>query len=162
MPTEAEGIAAVQADAWRALGLADELPPAEQAATVWRTAIARPPLAVYRVLIAQDETKTSVRGFAAIGPSDDPDCAVDDALVGEFVVDPGHRGEGHGSRLVNAIVDTLRADGFARATWWVGTTDDALRGFLEQSGWAPDGAHREVGDDDGIKARQVRLQTSLK
>lgn len=161
MPQEAPAIAAVQRAAWRELGLAEELPAAEDIEQAWYAAIARPPLAIYRVLIAQDCDRTTVRGFAAIGPSDDPDCAVDDALVGEFVIDPGHLGEGHGSRLLNAVVDTLRADGFVRATWWLGTTDDAMRAFLEASGWAPDGAHREVGDDEGVKARQIRMHTAL-
>ncbi|CEG93920.1 N-acetyltransferase family protein [Propionibacterium freudenreichii] len=162
MPKEAAAIAAIQRESWHDQGLADELPGPAQIEQAWREAIATPPLAIYRVLIAQDDTRTAVRGFAAIGPSDDPDCAVDDALVGEFVVDPRHLHEGHGSRLLNAVVDTLRADGFVRATWWVATTDDPLRAFLEASGWAPDGAHREVGDEQGIKARQIRLHTALK
>ena len=56
----------------------------------------------------------------------------------------------------------MRADGFERATWWVGSTDDALRSFLAGSGWAPDGAHREIGTEDGSAVlRQVRLHTGL-
>ncbi len=78
-----------------------------------------------------------VVGFAAVGPCDDPDAeAGEDALVAEFVVDPAAQRQGHGSRLLNACVDTLKADAFVRATWWVRATDDALRGFLTGAGWA--------------------------
>ena len=46
---------------------------------------------------------------------DDPDAEPgEDALVAEFVVDPSAQRQGHGSRLLNAVADTLRADGFTR------------------------------------------------
>lgn len=162
LPQEAATIAAIQHMTWQAQGLLASAPPDEQVELAWRTAIMRPPLAIYRVLVVLDESRTAIRGFAAIGPSDDPDCAVNDALVGEFMIDPQHLRQGHGSRLLNALADTLRADGFVRATWWINTTDDALRSFLAASGWAPDQAHREVGNEQGIKARQIRLHTGLR
>ena len=68
--------------------------------------------------------------LAAIGPADDPDAvAGKDGLVAEFVIDPQAQRRGHGSRLLNAVADTLRTDGFVRATWWIPTTDDPLRQF---------------------------------
>jgi GNAT superfamily N-acetyltransferase len=82
--------------------------------------------------------------------------------VQEFAVDPPARNRSHGSRLLNAAADTLRADGFLRARWWVGTTDDALRRFLTAAGWAADGSSREIGSDDvDLRVRQVRLHTDL-
>jgi hypothetical protein len=42
-------------------------------------------------------------------------------------------------------------------------SDDAVRGFLDGAGWAPDGAHREL-DLDGtgaVRVKQVRLHTDL-
>ena len=84
-----------------------------------------------------------------------------DGEVGELVVDPDHRGAGHGSRLVQAAMDTLRADSFSRAVWWLASTDDDLRGFVTGTGWAPDGAHRELEDESGRTVRQVRLHTAL-
>lgn len=107
----------------------------------WHGAIVRPPLAQFRVLAAVSDDK--VVGFAAVGPSDDDDAEPGvDGLVAEFTIDPPAQRGGHGSRLLNACVDTLRADGFERATWWVRTTDDALRGFLIEAGWAPTAATR--------------------
>jgi GNAT superfamily N-acetyltransferase len=167
LATEAPAIAALQRRSWSAL-----LPDASAAQLLksvdlktmtqsWHEAIQRPPLAQFRVLVAVTETR--VTGFAAIGPSDDPDAeAGADALVAEFVIDPIARGQGHGSRLLNALADTLRADGFTRATWWVRSTDDTLRGFLTGSGWAADGAHTEIGmTDDGPTLRLLRLHTAL-
>lgn len=127
----------------------------------WFEAITRPPLASYRVLVAIDHA-AGVVGFAAIGPSDDPDAEPTDALVAEFCVHPDHLGAGHEDRLLHAVADTLRADGFVRATWWVRTDDDGTRGFLTASGWAPDGGHQEIGDeDDRLRLKQVRLHTRL-
>ena len=67
----------------------------------------------------------------------------------------------HGSRLLNAVVDTIRADGFRRVTVWVNSTDDVLRTFYTDSGWAPDGAHRELDlyGDGTVRVKQIRLHT---
>ena len=79
----------------------------------------------------------------------------------ELTVDPGERGHGHGSRLVQAAVETMAADGFTRAVLWAVATDEALREFLTGAGWAPDTAHRELDlDGDGTTlVKQVRLHT---
>lgn len=167
MPQEANVIAALQRRAWasdpvgtQALAQISD----DEMIEAWRLSIERPPLATYRVLVAvhDDGTKLGqVVGFAAIGPSDDEDADPSDALVAEFVVDDDAEPI-HADQLINAIGDTLRADGFWRATWWLKTTDDAMRAFLTQAGWAPDGAHRTIGTDEaGELLRQVRLHTSL-
>jgi len=164
MPAEAVGIVEVQR-AWlagqpRLAPVLDELA-AEAMAQAWVSAILRPPLATYRVLVALDQSNGIV-GFAAVGPSDDPDAEPADALVAQFCVHPNALGLGHEDRLMHAIADTLRADGFERATWWVNADDDSTRELLEASGWAPDGAHQEIGDeDDHVRIKQVRLHTAL-
>lgn len=127
----------------------------------WEHAIARPPLARFRVLVAIEGGRTM--GFAAIGPSDDADAHPgEDALIGEFVIDPPAQRQGHGSRLLNAVADTMRADGFQRATWWIRSTDDPLRRFLESAGWGPDGAHQTVGtEDEEASVKMIRMHTAL-
>jgi GNAT superfamily N-acetyltransferase len=164
---DAPAIAAVQARAWRQsyAGLlpADVLADvdAEAFAQTWRQAIARPPSARHRVLVALE--RNSVVGFAATAPSDDPDAEPIDGEVVALHVDPGATGAGHGSRLVSAVADTLRADGFSHARVWVIAGDDALRGFLEPAGWAADGAHRQLDltGDGTTTLRQIRMQTNL-
>lgn len=127
----------------------------------WRSAIERPPQAVFRVLVAIDGER--VVGFATTVPSqdDDADPRVDGAIE-EFVVDPAAQHRGHGSRLLNACADTLRADGFGRAFCWVNADNDALHRFLTAAGWAADGATREIGpEDESVRLKQVRLHTNL-
>ncbi|HOC13392.1 MAG TPA: GNAT family N-acetyltransferase [Propionicimonas sp.] len=166
LPREAGTIAALQRRSWAAsdADLAAQLLGSVDLAAMtasWEAAILRPPLAQFRVLVAIGQER--VVGFAALGPSDDPDATEgEDALVAEFVIDPAAMRMGHGSRLLNAAMDTLRADGFSRATWWVRSTDDALREFLISAGWGADGAHTEVAvSETGPRLRLVRLHTAL-
>ena len=72
------------------------------------------------------------------------------------------RHAGHGSRLLNAAVDTLRGRRFTRLTGWVLADDEATRAFLVASGLSPDGAYRDrVVDPDGGVVREVRLVADL-
>ena len=167
LTTEAERIAAIQRRSWQQLfpaDVADHVLRSVDLATMtdsWAHAIGRPPLATFRVLVAIEQGR--VVGFTAIGPSDDDDAHPgEDALVGEFVIDPPAQRQGHGSRLLNAMVDTMRADGFRRATWWVRSTDDPMRRFLESAGWGPDGAHQTVGtEDEAASVKMLRRHTAL-
>ena len=166
LPAEASEIAAIQRRAW-----AQQLPAdvawsvlrgidADSMATSWHAAIVRPPLATLRVLVAIGGAR--VAGFAAVGPSTDPDAESSDGLIAEFVIDPAAQRRGHGSRLLNACIDTMRADGFSRATWWVRSVDDIVRVFATGAGWAADGSHSEVGsEDDRTRLKLVRLHTSI-
>ncbi|MCL3818890.1 GNAT family N-acetyltransferase [Aeromicrobium wangtongii] len=165
-PDDAAAIVRVQLASWRR-GFADVLPAAEldaidpdELARRWATTISAPQDARMRVLVALE--RADIRGFALVHPSYDPDAdQVRDGEVGEFVVDGEHQRAGHGSRLLQAAMDTLAADRFTRAVWWIGSTDDVLRGFVTESGWEADGAHRELATADGATVKQVRLHTSL-
>lgn len=165
-PDDAPAIARVQLASWRTT-FAHLIPAAEldaldhaQVADRWTTTIASPHDARLRVLVALE--RADVRGFAIVHPSFDPDNdQVVDGEVGELVVDADHQRAGHGSRLLQAAMDTLAADRFTRAVWWVNVTDDALRTFVTESGWAADGAHRELASASGATVKQVRLHTSL-
>jgi ribosomal protein S18 acetylase RimI-like enzyme len=165
---DAEAIAAVQVRAWRReyAGLLPEevlaaLDPTDFA-EAWRGSMAAPKDARNRVLVALE--RNTVRGFAVTGPAQDPDCdPVSDGEVVELTVDPDHTRAGHGSRLVQASAETLKADRFTRAVIWLGSTDDVRREFLTGAGWATDGAHRELDlhGDGSVRVKQVRLHTDL-
>jgi GNAT superfamily N-acetyltransferase len=160
---DAEAIAAVQARAWAAsyVGLvpaAGELREADFA-QLWRDALQRPGDARHRALVALERNR--VVGFAITTPATDPDC--DPMTDGELMVDADERGKGHGSRLLQAAVDTMVADRFDRAVIWLVADDDALRTFLTDAGWGTDSAHRTL-DLDGTgttQVKQVRLHTAL-
>ena len=164
---DAEAIAGVQVRAWPVLY--DGVLPAEvlptdvpSVAAQWRQALARPADARHRVLVALERNR--VVGFALTSPASDPDCdPVTDGELAEVTLDPAERSRGHGSRLLQAAVDTLAADRFTRAVTWVNAGDDTLRGFLTEAGWAADTAHREL-DLDGTgttTVKQVRLHTAI-
>lgn len=164
---DAPAIAAVQLRTWRetyaGVVPADALPTdVEAAAAAWHASLSRPRDARNRVLVALE--RNTVVGFAITSPASDPDCdPVADAELAELTVDPARRGQGHGSRLLQAAVDTLQADRFTRVVLWAIASDDTLRGFLTSAGWAPDQAHREL-DLDGTGAtlvKQVRLHTAI-
>ena len=165
-PDDATSIVRVQLASWRT-SYADLIPaevlesvdPAELAER-WTTTLSSPKDARMRVLVALE--RADVRGFALVHPSYDPDAdQVADGEIGEFVIDPEHQRAGHGSRLLQAAIDTLAADKFTRAVWWVGTTADALRTFITESGWEPDGAHRELATETGETLKQIRLHTAI-
>jgi GNAT superfamily N-acetyltransferase len=166
LPAEADRIGEIQVTAWRASyhGLlpADvllDLNPAQFAAQ-WRAALLSPGEARNRVMVAL--AGRELVGFAAITSSDDPDAdPKSDALIAELAVDPAATRAGHGSRLLNAVVDTVRADGFTRVTVWVNSTDDVMRAFYTDAGLSPDGAHRELDlyGDESVRIKQIRLHT---
>jgi len=164
---DAPAIAELQLRTWRAtyadLVPVDALPTdVEAAAASWRAALARPGDARNRVLVALERNR--VVGFAITSPASDPDCdQVADAELAELTVDPDERGKGHGSRLLQAAVETMQADRFSRAVLWAMATDDALREFLTGAGWGADGAHRELDlDGEGtVLVKQVRLHTGI-
>jgi GNAT superfamily N-acetyltransferase len=147
---DAAGIAGVQVRAWRH-DLADVLPAdvlreldADQLEAAWTASLATPRDARNRVLVALERP-------IAVGE------------VSELLVDPANTRQGHGSRLVQACVDTLRADRFGTAVLWLNTQDDVRRTFLTSAGWAADGAHRELDlyGDGSVLVKQVRLHTDL-
>jgi ribosomal protein S18 acetylase RimI-like enzyme len=165
---DAPAIAAVQVRAWRQVY--DGLLPAdvlealdvEEITAAWTSSMTKPKDARNRVLVGLE--RNTVRGFAVTTPSPDPDSdPVADGEIAELVVDPRHTRQGHGSRLLQACADTLRADKFVRAATWLNSTDDALRTFVTAAGWAPDGAHRELDlrGDGEVLVKQVRLHTDL-
>lgn len=164
---DAPAIADLQLRAWREM-YADVVPAAslpsdvETAAAAWRESFTAPKDARNRVMVALERNR--VVGFAITSPASDPDCdPVADAELAELTVDPAERGRGHGSRLLQACVETMQADRFSRAVLWALASDDALRAFLTGAGWAPDTAHRELDlDGEGTTlVKQVRLHTAL-
>ena len=166
-PWDTDGVGVVQAAVWHeayaSLLSADALAGAtpEEFAAAWSASLASPPSRAYRLLVAC--AGEDVVGFAALGPSTDPDATDIDGELLVGGVQPDSRRQGHGSRLLNATVDTARATGFARVRTWVLAADEATGHFLEAAGFAPDGARREraTGPAEGNVAGEVRLTADI-
>ena len=156
----------VQAAVWReayggvlAPAVVERFEPAAFA-QVWQDALQSPPSPRHRLLVAS--AGPQVVGFVALGPSADPDATERDGELLALGVHPAHRRSGHGSRLLNAAVDTLRVGDFQRCRAWVLASDEPTRGFLAAAGLGPDGAFRDrVVDPDGSVTREVRLVADL-
>jgi len=135
----------------------------------WHTAIGQPPSARHRVLVAVEQAADRhLVGFAATGPADEAALAPGEppmdagvAAVTELLVEPRWGRRGHGSRLLAAVVDLWREDGFDTAVAWVYEQDPATRGFLTGAGWAPDGTTRALDVDD-LLVPQLRMHVSIK
>jgi GNAT superfamily N-acetyltransferase len=173
-PADAADLARIQVASWHA-GYAGLVPAPvlaeltsagaqERFRDAWLTAVASPPTSRHRVLVAveggADGLVRVVAGFASFGPATDPDrWPATDAELYEFHVDPARTGRGHGSRLLNAIADTVAQDGFHTLCTWALESDATMRKFLESAGWATDGARREL--DMGPPIPQVRLHAAV-
>jgi GNAT superfamily N-acetyltransferase len=168
---DAASLARVQVASWRC-GFAGIVPPdllaeltaeeAEQAFRErWREAISNPPTSRHRVLAAvTGDPAREVAGFVSAGPANDADrWPGTDGEVYELRISPERTGQGHGSRLLHAVADTLVSDGFHTVSLWALEADTALRRFLESSGWAADGARGEL--DVGTMVPVVRLHTAI-
>lgn len=154
----------VQARAWRAT-YGDLLPPplletvdADFYAERWQKALTSPPSDRHRVLVATADGRPV--GFAAVEPATDADADPDESELSVLVVDPAHRRQGHGSRLLSAVSDTCRAEGVNDLITWLFARDADGRAYLEGSGWGADGATR-VLDADVVLLAQLRLRTTL-
>lgn len=166
--SDADAITRIQVRAWRR-GYADILPRAaleeatgtaaeKQWRANWSEAISAPPSKRHAVLVATDGGEA--QGFAALEPAEDADCLpATDAELLALLVDPEAGRRGHGSRLLAASADHLRAHGFVTAVTWVFADDSVSRTFLESAGWGFDTAHRDL--DMGEPVRQLRMHTSL-
>ncbi|MCP2263871.1 GNAT family N-acetyltransferase [Promicromonospora thailandica] len=126
----------VQVSSWRATGVLGE--GVIQALDVpamrdrWASAITAPPGPGFAVLVALDGP--DVVGFAAVSPGQ----------VLSLEVLPEAQRAGHGSRLLAAAVDRLRADGSETVTTWALADDTARAAFLAASGLGEDGRSRTL------------------
>ena len=166
-PADAEDIARVQLDTWRAAygqvlpAEALQLPESEVAAA-WRSALDQD-TARSQVLVALE--RTEVVGLAASAPAQDDDLPALPAELTALLVVPRWGRRGHGSRLLAALVDGWREQGVERAVAWVFERDPASRSFLESAGWEPDGATRALDPGPGGDAavqRQLRLHVDVR
>jgi GNAT superfamily N-acetyltransferase len=133
-------------------------------AMVWASGILNPPTTGHRLLVAVEGA--DVVGYAAIGPSQDPDAEAGTGELLALEVDPEQQRLGHGSRLLAAAIDHAGAGGLGTVLVWCPLDDEARRGFLQSAGWAPDTAYRDLAvgsapDGSDRLVREVRLVVGI-
>ena len=144
-PWDVDTVGAVQAALWReayasllpAEALAAATP--EEFARVWRESLATPPSGAYRLLVAC--AGEEVVGFAAVGPSADPDATDVDGELLVGGVSPGRTTGRDTARGCSTRPWTRRGSpgspGSGRGCW---LADEGTRGFLEAAGFSPRGS----------------------
>jgi len=167
---DVDDVAAVNIRSWRQR-FAAALPPevldsldAADLAMVWASGILNPPTPQHRLLVAVDDG--DIVGYAAIGPSQDPDADGTTVELVALEVDPDRQRAGHGSRLMSAAVAHAESLGMTEAATWCPVGDEPRRAFLQSAGWGPDTAYRDllVGvseDGQDVLLREARLVTVL-
>jgi L-amino acid N-acyltransferase YncA len=141
--------------AWLPAEILDAVTP-EVAEQTWGAAVGQPPSPRHRVLVAQEQQWTV--GFAAFSPAEGPEPA---GQVDALLVEPRWGRRGHGSRLLAATVDLMRADGVRTATVWLPDQDAASIAFFTSAGWERDGYARTLETDGGASMTEIRLHVSL-
>jgi L-amino acid N-acyltransferase YncA len=163
-PGDVPEIARIQIDTWRTAyrrflpaSVLNALDVA-QAADAWGAAVAEPPSPAHHVLVASEGE--ILVGFVAVGPSGEEGAVPGEAAVAALLVEPRWGRRGHGSRLLAAAVDHLRADAMTRLVAWVPDGDRASIAFYTSAGWERDGAVRTL-EAEGGTVREIRWHVSL-
>jgi ribosomal protein S18 acetylase RimI-like enzyme len=124
---------------------------AEDRAAYWEGVLGRDDLRGTILVIERDG---EVVGFAAVGPSPDPQGAGELYAIN---VDPGHWGAGAGRALLEAAQAELARLGFAETVLWVLTGNARARRFYEIAGWVADGSER-TDEVFGVTVPEVRYR----
>jgi GNAT superfamily N-acetyltransferase len=136
---------------------------ADAATAAWRRAVETPPTPGHGVMVALEGQ--TVVGFAAFGTPEltgdqQPHAAGPSSELSTLLVEPRWGRRGHGSRLLAAVTDVVRAGGAVRLQTWVLEPDRVSAGFYESTGWAPDGWARTL-ETGGDPLREIRWHTLL-
>ena len=115
----------------------------------WAVSIAQPPTAGHKVFVAT--CNDVIVGFIAVAPPSD---------IVAFEVDPERRRRGHGSRLLAAAVEHLKAHGGTQMKLWSLSNDKVRAGFLTSAGFGEAGMAREL-DGPGIASPEKLWHASL-
>lgn len=160
---DAEAIATIQIDAWRA-AYAHFLPASflggldvAQRADQWRGRIGPAMRPSAPTFVAVDGRST-VRGFVHTGPARDAD--LDPARVGEICtvyVHPSAWRRGIGSALMGAVDRFWLTSGIDALVLWAFEANADGRAFYERLGWRTDGA-RQVDDFGEAHPVEVRYR----
>lgn len=115
----------------------------------WASSISQPPTPGHKVFVATCDGV--VVGFTAVAPPNQ---------IIAFEIDPERRRRGHGSRLLAAAVDHLKAHGATEMKLWSLSNDKIREQFLRSAGFGESGMTREL-DGPGIAIPERLWHASL-
>ncbi len=160
---DGEAVARLHIDSWRAT-YQSELPAwyldgldLTARTAQWRSRIAQPGV---RILMAV--CGDAAAGFAAFGPSRDPD--LDPSLWSQlynFHVAPSQRGQGVGLRLWQTMLAESVPSGSTGLTLWVVPTNQGARQFYERRGLRADGQTQFESLAPGAGFEELRYRSTF-
>jgi RimJ/RimL family protein N-acetyltransferase len=124
---------------------------AEDRAAHWERTLRRDDLQGTILVVERDG---EVIGFAAVGPSPDPEGAGELFAIN---LDPDHWGTGAGRALLGEAQAELGRLGFGETVLWVLTGNARARRFYEIAGWVADGSERS-SEVFGVTVPEVRYR----
>jgi RimJ/RimL family protein N-acetyltransferase len=124
---------------------------AEDRAAYWERTLRREDLRGTVLVVERDG---EVVGFAAVGPSPEPQGAGELFAIN---LDPDHWGTGSGRLLLQAAQAELARLGFEETVLWVLPANARARRFYETAGWVVDGTERTM-EILGVVVPEVRYR----
>ncbi len=98
-----------------------------------------------------------VAGWVTGGVSRDEDVTKETGELYGIYVHPDYTDKGLGSKLMGHLLDTLKRDGYKKATLWVLDTNEKTRKWYESKGWQVEGKTKidKRGDFDLSETRYI-------
>lgn len=162
-PADIPAIISCSLDAWR-LRISDEslLPSTDVLHAGWQQYFDAPRADGRHLLVATADDQ--VVGWLMSDAAEDL-LMVKAVEILDITIHPEHLRQGHGSRLVHALVDLCRREGADAVEMWCMVDDTAVTTFLSAQGFAPDGALRRLSapgfaDDSG--PQEARMLTDIR
>jgi ribosomal protein S18 acetylase RimI-like enzyme len=160
--SDAEAIAAVHVDSWRAayVGLVPQRVldglSVERRRDFWARRLEDP--GENRTFVA--ELGGRIVGFAGTTLPTDPEYPPGTAELATIYLQSAAWGRGIGGRLMGRAMDDLAERGFSAVVLWVLAGNARGRGFYEALGWCSDG-RAQMLDFDGTPVEEVRYRLDL-
>ena len=161
--TDAEGIAIVHVKTWQ-YAYKGHMPDAllyalsiEKRTEGWKKLLEAPKEDAHTFVI---EVNGQIVGWCAVGKTRDDDV---DPEVGELYgiyIHPDFIGKGLGSRLMQHALNTLKKDGYTKATLWVLDSNEKTQQFYKRKGWMIEGKTK-IDKRDGFNLHETRYIINL-
>jgi ribosomal protein S18 acetylase RimI-like enzyme len=158
---DVNGIARLHVSVWQAAyrghvpdSYLDGLEPSQRA-VMWSRALQDP---TALVLVAVEGA--SIVGFCSSLPSRDPDASSSVAEISALYVDASCWRSGHGTRLLEAAIESARLSGFREMTLWVLAANVLARRFYEARGFSAD-ALTKTEERPGFSLFEMRYRRRI-